>query len=416
MPRYRITTELSDEEIEPYVPKPIKKKSDEERFGEQTIPGLGLYTIPKMRTDEERAKMMEEDEEIAAHVPLSSRKWYRDSLATADLCLVEPASLADPNASRVTPRRSRIHHVDYDQLQVNYEPAKPSKSLYGFSKGRSVEDSLKEIREEKAAIKAAKSERLRREWIGTAPKAKLGAPSEKDACLYSINDYLEVQKAQEAKMEAREEEELFHHKPFKTAKQIRAEKYGVDEDEEGQEILNAKINVPRRKQHEIGTSVDELFDRHKSLVTSVLDRRTEKIRRARAVRKEGEEEIEDLLNVNVRSPKWLAQASSPSGLYEDQFKKRLPLKLDTLEDLLNYNPHGQIETTTAEEDAEALKKLAPKEYKTFENPNFLRSSFKHLYSDPMANLNDDKYKKLMKDVTFTTAQFPPSRLMADEDE
>lgn len=51
-------------------------------------------------TDEERAKMMEEDEEIAAHVPLSSRKWYRDSLATADLCLVEPASLADPNASR----------------------------------------------------------------------------------------------------------------------------------------------------------------------------------------------------------------------------------------------------------------------------------------------------------------------------
>lgn len=97
-------------------------------------------------------------------------------------------------------------------LEVNYEPAKPSKSLYGFSKGRSVEDSLKEIRyyfinrfvyhkcpwrnwienfrEEKAAIKAAKSERLRREWIGTAPKAALGAPSEKDACLYSINDYL----------------------------------------------------------------------------------------------------------------------------------------------------------------------------------------------------------------------------------
>ena len=31
-------------------------------------------------------------------------------------------------------------------LEVNYEPAKSSKSLYGFSKGRSVEDSLKEIR------------------------------------------------------------------------------------------------------------------------------------------------------------------------------------------------------------------------------------------------------------------------------
>jgi hypothetical protein len=51
-------------------------------------------------TDAERAAMVEEDEELAAHVPLSSRKWYRDSLATADLCLVEAASLADPNASR----------------------------------------------------------------------------------------------------------------------------------------------------------------------------------------------------------------------------------------------------------------------------------------------------------------------------
>ena len=45
-----MTTELSDEEYEPYVPKPIKKKTNEERFGKQTIPGLGLYTIPKMRS------------------------------------------------------------------------------------------------------------------------------------------------------------------------------------------------------------------------------------------------------------------------------------------------------------------------------------------------------------------------------
>lgn len=44
---------------------------------------------------------------------------------------------------------------------------------------------------------------------------------------------LEVQKAQEAEMEAEMEEALANHKPFKTAKQIRAEKYGVDEDEEG---------------------------------------------------------------------------------------------------------------------------------------------------------------------------------------
>jgi hypothetical protein len=42
-----------------------------------------------------------------------------------------------------------------------------------------------------------------------------------------------VQKAQEAEMEAEMEKAFTNHKPFKTAKQIRAEKYGVDEDEEG---------------------------------------------------------------------------------------------------------------------------------------------------------------------------------------
>jgi hypothetical protein len=47
-----MTTELSDEEYEPYVPKTIKKKTDEERFGKQTIPALGLYTVPKMRSVE----------------------------------------------------------------------------------------------------------------------------------------------------------------------------------------------------------------------------------------------------------------------------------------------------------------------------------------------------------------------------
>ena len=54
------------------------------------------------------------------------------------------------------------------------------------------------------------------------------------SCFIEMIMLLEVQKAQEAEMEAREEEELLTHKPFKTAKQIRAEKYGVDEDEEGQ--------------------------------------------------------------------------------------------------------------------------------------------------------------------------------------
>jgi len=47
---------------------------------------------------------------------------------------------------------------------------------------------------------------------------------------------LEVQKAQEAEMEAEMEEAFANHKPFKTAKQIRAEKYGVDEDEEGKRV------------------------------------------------------------------------------------------------------------------------------------------------------------------------------------
>jgi hypothetical protein len=42
--------------------------------------------------------------------------------------------------------------------------------------------------------------------------------------------------------------------------------------------------------------------------------------------------------------------------------------------------------------------------KTFENPNFLRSNFRHLYSDPISTVADDKYKKLMKDVSYTTAQ------------
>ena len=42
-----------------------------------------------------------------------------------------------------------------------------------------------------------------------------------------------MQKAQEAEMEAEMEKAFTNHKPFKTAKQIRAEKYGVDEDEEG---------------------------------------------------------------------------------------------------------------------------------------------------------------------------------------
>ena len=56
-------------------------------------------------------------------------------------------------------------------------------------------------------------------------------------------------------------EEIAPHQEFKTRKQIRYEKYGIDEDEDA--ILNQKIHMPRRKQHEIFESVDDLSERHK---------------------------------------------------------------------------------------------------------------------------------------------------------
>ena len=58
-------------------------------------------------------------------------------------------------------------------------------------------------------------------------------------------------------------EEIAPHQEFKTRKQIRYEKYGIDEDEDA--ILNQKIHMPRRKQHEIFESVDDLSERHKVL-------------------------------------------------------------------------------------------------------------------------------------------------------
>ena len=56
-------------------------------------------------------------------------------------------------------------------------------------------------------------------------------------------------------------EEIAPHQDFKTRKQIRYEKYGINEDEDA--ILNQKIHMPRRKQHEIFESVDDLSERHK---------------------------------------------------------------------------------------------------------------------------------------------------------
>ena len=96
--------------------------------------------------------------------------------------------------------------------------------------------------------------------------------------LYSLDDYMEgdifsalriralifhsVQKAQEKEIDEMIDE-IAPHQEFKTRKQIRYEKYGIDEDEDA--ILNQKIHMPRRKQHEIFESVDDLSERHKVL-------------------------------------------------------------------------------------------------------------------------------------------------------
>ena len=99
-----------------------------------------------------------------------------------------------------------------------------------------------------------------------APKCHLQSTAQggADASLYSVADYLALQEAEEREMEDMMEQ-MSSYKPFKTRKQIRWEKFGVDEDED--EELMARINIPRRKDHERGTELDELSDRHKSLVT-----------------------------------------------------------------------------------------------------------------------------------------------------
>ena len=84
----------------------------------------------------------------------------------------------------------------------------------------------------------------------------------------------------------------------------------------------------------------------------------------------------------------------PSGKYFTQQKSEI--KLDTLEDLLNYwwagilvdfgwlvwylSPYGNGPTTSAEDDFEALEKLKPKTYKAMEDPHFMKSKYKSLYA------------------------------------
>ena len=101
MPRYKITSD-DDEPKGEFKPREFKKKTDNERFGDQTIPGLGLYTIPKMRTNEAREKTFEVREDITKHVALSERPWYKSSMATRDLVMTDPASHADINAGKGT--------------------------------------------------------------------------------------------------------------------------------------------------------------------------------------------------------------------------------------------------------------------------------------------------------------------------
>ena len=99
------------------------------------------------------------------------------------------------------------------------------------------------------------------------------------------------------------------YKPFKTRKQIRKEKYGVDEDAD--EILLDRVAIPRRKDHERNkvwkhdvnkrqmtfetlsrlwlfsniirgglADVDSLAERHKNLVGDILERRQARLERA----------------------------------------------------------------------------------------------------------------------------------------
>ena len=86
-----------------------------------------------------------------------------------------------------------------------------------------------------------------------------------------VADYLALQEAEEREMEDMMEQ-MSTYKPFKTRKQLRWEKFGVDEDAD--EELMARINIPRRKDHEKGTDLEELTDRHKSLVTGVDIKKT----------------------------------------------------------------------------------------------------------------------------------------------
>ena len=70
-----------------------------------------------------------------------------------------------------------------------------------------------------------------------------------------------MQKAQEAEMEQFIEDMEAPRESFKSRKEIRKMKYGIDEDED--EILNQKIRIPRKMDHEKLPPLEELTSRHK---------------------------------------------------------------------------------------------------------------------------------------------------------
>ena len=79
------------------------------------------------------------------------------------------------------------------------------------------------------------------------------------------------------------------------------------------------------------------------MVSDVLDRRSKRIAKAQAIiDQQKEDSDEELLNIDVRSPAWLGKGSSNepdeefSSIRDRYTQPRKDLKLDTLEDLLNY--------------------------------------------------------------------------------
>ena len=87
--------------------------------------------------------------------------------------MADPEMNADRVKEPIVPRKSRVKHREYEI--PDYEPKSTyKKSLYGFGKGtKSIDESLAEVREEKAAAKKAYNDRLKKEWMVEAPKCHL---------------------------------------------------------------------------------------------------------------------------------------------------------------------------------------------------------------------------------------------------